>query len=375
MNRRDAIKKFSAAGAALALPAYAQSRPIALGQSAAFSGPASELGLQFKLGAMLYFDQVNARGGVAGRQLELQSLDDGYEPDRCAANTQKLIEGGMLALFGYIGTPTSIAALPLATAAKVPFIAPFTGAEALRTPFNKYAFHVRASYFEETAEIIKQLTSVGIKSIGVFYQNDSYGKAGLEGVRRALLPLKLEPSGLGTVERNTVDVDAAVKSVLAGKPDAIVQVSAYKSCAAFIRAARNAGFTGVFYNVSFVGTKALGSELGAEARGVVVSQVMPYPYAAGAPISGEYLAAGKAAFGDKFDPNYSSIEGYIAAKTLAEGLRRAGKSPSPESLIAGLESLQEHNLGGFFVDYSRQKHTGSKFVDLTILMADGKVRR
>lgn len=244
MNRREAIKKFSAASAALALPAYAQSRPITLGQSAAFSGPASELGQQFKLGAMLYFDQVNARGGVAGRQLELQSLDDGYEPDRCAANTQKLIEGGIFALFGYIGTPTSIAALPLATAAKVPFIAPFTGAEALRTPFNKYAFHVRASYFEETAAIVKQLTSVGIKSIGVFYQNDSYGKAGLEGVRGALLPLKLEPSGLGTVERNTVDVDAAVKSVLASKPNAIVQISAYKSCAAFIRAARNAGFTG-----------------------------------------------------------------------------------------------------------------------------------
>ncbi|UUZ64467.1 ABC transporter substrate-binding protein [Polaromonas sp. P1-6] len=374
MNRRDAIKQFSAVGAALAFPAFAQAKPIVLGQSAAFSGPASALGEQFKRGAQLYFDRINARGGVAGRQLELQSLDDGYEPDRCAANTKKLIEGGAFALFGYIGTPTSLAALPLATAAKVPFIAPFSGAEALRAPFNRYAFHVRASYFDETAEIVKQLTAVGIKRIGVFYQNDSYGKAGLEGVMRALKPLSLEPAGLGAVERNTVEVDAAVKSILAGKPDSIVQIGAYKSCAAFIRAARKGGFVGTFYNVSFVGTKALAEELGAEARGVVVSQVMPYPYAPVTQLSGEYLAAGNAA-GDTFNPNYSSIEGYVAAKTLVEGLKRAGNNPTTDSLIAGLESLQELSLGGFLVDFSAQKHAGSKFVDLTILTPDGKVRR
>jgi branched-chain amino acid transport system substrate-binding protein len=375
MNRRDAILQFTAAGASMAFPALAQTRPIVLGQSAAFSGPASALGEQFKRGALLYFDQVNARGGVGGRRIELKSLDDGYEPDRCAENTKKFINGDVFALFGYIGTPTSLAALPLATAARVPFIAPFTGAEALRTPFNRHAFHVRASYFDETGEIVKQLTAVGMKRIAVFYQNDSYGKAGLDGVTRALKRLNLEPAGLGTVERNTVDVSAAVKSILAEKPDAIVQISAYKSCAAFIRAARKAGFGGTFYNVSFVGTKALADELGAEARGVVVSQVMPYPHAPVTSLSGEYLAAGKAAAGDKFDPNYSSIEGYVGAKTLVEGLRRAGSNATPDGLIAGLESLSELNLGGFFVDFSGQKHAGSKFVDLTILTADGKVRR
>ncbi len=250
-----------------------------LGQSAAFTGPASELGEQFKRGALLYFDRVNTRGGIGGRPIELVSLDDGYEPDRCAANTKKLIERGVFALFGYIGTPTSLAALPLATAAKTPFIAPFTGAEALRAPFNRYAFHVRASYFDETAAIVKQITSVGIQRVGVFHQNDSYGKAGLEGVVRALKPLKLEPAALGTVERNTVAVDAAVTTILATNPGAIVMISAYKSCAAFIRAARKAGFGGNFYNVSFVGTQALAQELGADARGVVVSQVMPYPFA------------------------------------------------------------------------------------------------
>jgi len=376
MKRRHLIQ--SAAGVCLTginLAARSQgSAKIVLGQSAAFSGPASALGVQFRNGAQLHFDRVNKAGGVNGRQIDLQSLDDGYEPDRCAANTKQLIERGVFALFGYIGTPTSLAALPLATAAKVPFIAPFTGAEALRAPFNRHAFHLRASYFDETAEIVKQLTAVGIKRIAVFYQNDSYGKAGLEGVVRALKPLNLEPSALGTVERNTVAVDAAVQSIIAGKPDAIVQISAYKSCAAFIRAARKAGFGGTFYNVSFVGTQALAQELGADARGVVVSQVMPFPYAPITGISGEYLAAGRAAAADKFDPNYSSMEGYVAAKMMVEALRRGGAA-SVEALIGALESMREFNLGGFFVDFGPQKHTGSKYVDLVILSGDGRVRR
>ncbi len=376
IQRRTLIRNSVGVGlASLGLPALAQAdRRIVLGQSAALSGPASALGEQFRKGAKLQFDAANGRGGINGRPIDFVSLDDGYEPDRCAANTSKLIKDGAFCLFGYIGTPTSLAALPLATAAKLPFFGPFTGAEALRVPFNRYAFHVRASYFDETAEIIKQLTSVGIQRIGVFYQNDSYGKAGLEGVTRALKPLNLEPAGLGTVERNTVDVDQAVKAILEKQPNAIVQISAYKSCAAFIRAARKASFTGSFYNVSFVGTQALASELGADARGVIVSQVMPFPFSPTTPLSGEYLAAGKA--GDpKFDPNYSSFEGFVAAKTLLEGLRRAGATPTQDSLIAGLESLRDHNLGGFFVDFNAQKHTGSKYVDMTILTQDGKVRR
>ena len=376
--RRHALKRLVYAGAAtVAAPLFAQTanRSIVLGQSAAFSGPAAQLGEQFKRGALLFFDRQNAKGGVNGRTIELKSIDDGYEPDRCKANTDKLIKDGVFALFGYIGTPTSLAALPLASAAQVPFIAPFTGAQALREPFNRIAFHVRASYFDETAEIVKQVTSIGAKRIAVFHQNDSYGKAGLDGVVRALKPLNLEPAALGTVERNTVDVSAAVKSILAGKPDAIVQISAYKSCAAFIREARKAGYGGAFYNVSFVGTKALADELGADARGVIVSQVMPYPYSPASPLSGDYLAAGKAADGDKFEPNYSSIEGFVAAKTFSEALKRMTGAPTPDTLIASLESLRELNLGGFFVDFSATKRMGSRYVDLTILSSDGKVRR
>ena len=360
---------------ALAFPtlASAASSKIVLGQSAAFSGPASALGERFKEGALLAFDRVNARGGINGRTIELRSVDDGYEPERCAENTQKLLKEDVFALFGYIGTPTSVAALPLATAARTPFFAPFSGAEALRTPFNRHVFHVRASYFDETAEIVKQITSIGMKRIGVFYQNDSYGKTGLDGVNAALTAHQLKATGLGTVERNTVDVDRAVQTILAEKPDAIVQISAYKSCAAFIRAARKAGFNGSFYNVSFVGTTALAAELGADARGVAISQVMPLPYSATVPLSADYLSAGKA-LGAKFEPNYGGIEGFTAARTLIEGLRAAGNNPTPDGLITALENMRELNLGNFYVDFSDRSHAGSKYVDMTILTAEGKVR-
>lgn len=375
MRRRQLLKTTAALPVAgLGVGAWAQPAKIVLGQSAALSGPAAALGTQFRIGAMLQFDRVNARGGINGRNIELQSVDDGYEPDRCKANTEKLLKDGVFALFGYIGTPTSLAALPLATQARTTFFGPFTGAEALRVPFNRYAFHVRASYFDETGEIVKQLTSLGTRRIAVFHQNDSYGQAGLDGVLRAMKPLGMEPVALGKVERNSVDVAAAVASIVAARPDAIVQISAYKSCAAFIREARKAGFVGTFYNVSFVGTAALAQELGVDARGVAVSQVMPYPFTPTTPVSGEYLAAGRAALGDKFEPNYSSIEGFVAAKAIVEGLRRAGTSLNGEALIAGLESMRDVNLGGFYVDFSPTKRTGSKYVNLTILTADGRVR-
>ena len=161
-------------------------KEILIGQSAALSGPAKELGTEMRSGAQLYFDQVNAGGGVNGRKIRMISLDDGYEPERAAANTRKLIEEEkVLALFGYVGTPTSLAALPVFTEAKVPFVGAFTGAQALREPFNRYVFNVRASYFDETEKIVEQLSTTALKRIAVFYQNDAYGKAGLAGVERA----------------------------------------------------------------------------------------------------------------------------------------------------------------------------------------------
>jgi branched-chain amino acid transport system substrate-binding protein len=377
MKRRDLIKWLGASSAtSLALPLRAQSdnRPIIIGQSAAFSGPAAQLGVQMNKGARIYFDHANANGGINGRPIELRTLDDGYEPDRCKANTEKLIRDDVLALFGYVGTPTCAAALPLSIDARMPFFGPFTGAEVLRDPFNRYVFHLRASYYDETALIVNQLVGLGLNKIAVFRQNDSYGQAGLDGVVRALTPLGLSPVAVGTVERNTVDVANAVKTIVAKQPNAVVQISAYKSCAAFIREARKAGYGGTFYNVSFVGTQALADELGSDGLGVVVSQVMPFPFSTTMGITREYLEAVQRVGGDA-RPNYSSIEGYLAAKVFSDGLRRAGKNVNRESLVAGLESIQGASYGGFNVSFGPRDHVASKFVELSMLTADGKVKR
>jgi ABC-type branched-subunit amino acid transport system substrate-binding protein len=324
-------------------------------------------------GAKLYFDAVNAAGGIHGAQIELRTMDDMYESDKCKANTEALIKDEVFALFGYVGTPTSVAALPVINQAKIPFFGPFTGAEALRDPFSRNVFHVRASYYDETAAIVKQLTTLGLKKIAVFRQNDNYGQAGLDGVVRALKPHNLEPVAIGLVERNTVAVAGAVQAIVPKNPDAIVQISAYKSCAAFIREARKAGFGGTFYNVSFVGTQALADELGADARGVAVSQVMPFPFQPKSPIAREFLAAVQRGGAD-YKANYSSIEGYVAAKVFTEGLRRAGKGATRESLIAGLESIQGVDIGGLMVNYGPRSHVAGRFVDLTMLTAYGGVR-
>ena len=348
---------------------------IVLGQSAAFTGPAAQLGVQFNQGAKLFFDQLNAQGGVGKRMVEIRTMDDGYEPDRCAENTRKLIADEVFALFGYIGTPTSLAALPLFTQAKLPFFAPFSGAEALRQPFNRLIFHVRASYYDETALIVRQLTNLGLKKIAVFHQNDAYGKAGLDGVTKALADLKLAPTAVGTVERNSIDVKAAVDKLVAAKPEAIVQISAYAASAAFVRAARAAGFGGTFYNVSFVGTQALADALGKDGAGVVVSQVMPSPYQPSRQITREFLEAIKKG-GDKVQANYSSMEGYVAARVFAEGLRQAQGSGkiTREGFIAGVESIGTQTISGFAVSLSPTNHAASKFVEMSMLTGDGRVR-
>lgn len=373
MNRRH----FSlAAGAAAALGGFGIARaqgdtPLVLGQSAPFSGPSAQLGIQFNQGAKLFLDQYNAQPGR--RNLVIKNLDDGYEPDRCAANTQKFIEEDVFALFGYVGTPTSLAALPLAVKDKVPFVAPFTGAMSLREPFQKNVFHLRASYNDETALMVKQLTHLGLKKIAVFYQNDAYGKAGLDGVTLALGEQQLKPVALATVERNSADVAQAVKTIVAARPDAVVQVGAYKACATFIREARKAGYGGTFFNMSFVGTKALADELGKDAAGVMITQVVPSPYNQANALAREFAEAVRKA-GNGASANFSSMEGYLAAKVLVEGLRKAPGKPARESLIAGLESIDRQQFGGFEVSFSSKNHVASKFVELSMLTGDGRVR-
>jgi len=342
---------------------------ILIGQSAPLSGPAELLGKEMKAGAEAYFNFVNQNGGVYGRKIKLVSLDDGYEPDRAKANTQKLIaENQILALFGYVGTPTSNAALPLFTEAKVPFIGAFTGAESLRDPHNRYIFNVRASYFDETEQIVDSLVNQGVKKIAVFYQNDAYGKAGLAGVEKAMNKRGLPIIASATVERNTSDVAAAVQQLSKADPAAVIMISAYKSCSAFITAMKRANAYPRFWNMSFVGSKALVSELGDEnARGAGISQVVPLPWSTAIPIVAEYQKK----IGAEKNYSFTSLEGYIAAKVLVEGLKKAGRNLTRESLVDAMGSLGTIDLGGFKVSYSPANHNGSSYVELTIVSRGG----
>ena len=347
---------------------------ILLGQAAVFSGPAAQLGIQMRNGIKTYFDYVNERGGVHGRRLDLISEDDRYEPSVAPSASKKLIEEHkVFALLGYVGTPTGAAHLPVTTQARVPLVGMFTGAEILRVPFNRYVFHVRASYYDETEKIVEQVVSTGGKKISVFYQADAYGEAGRKGTEIALTKRAMKIHSNGTVERNTAKVEEAVKTIHASEPDAIVMVSAYTSCAEFIRQMRKAGSGATFYNVSFVGSKALADALGQEGSGVAISQVVPFPWGTSVPVVKEYQQlAKKAGFADY---NFSAMEGFLTAKVMVEALKRAGKSPTREGLVDALEKMQDVDLGGFYVSYSPKNHAGSKFVDLTIIGRNGKFLR
>lgn len=346
-------------------------KEIVIGQFAAISGPAALLGQRMQLGMQAYFNAVNAQGGVNGRTIKLLTRDDGYEPDKAAAAVKALIrEDKVFALAGSVGTPTGLAALPILTEEQVPLVGLFTGAQALREPFNRQVFHVRASYFDETERIVQHLTTLGIKKIAVFYQNDAYGKAGLEGMVRALTKRKLKAVATGTVERNSVDVAKSLETILKAEPEAVVQISAYTSSASFIKQARAKGYGGQFFNVSFVGSKALADELGDVGAGVVISQVVPFPYTANSAVVRDYQQRMTETGQKEFD--FSSMEGYLTARVLVEGLRRAGRNLSRESLISGLESMHDVNLGGFTINYNAKDHQGSTFTDLTIIGRGGK---
>ena len=347
---------------------------IVLGQSAALSGPASALGTAMRDGALAYFEAVNAAGGVGGRQIVLNTLDDGYDPDKAGPNTETLVDkDGVFALFGYVGTPTSNAAQSWVNKAGIPFFAPMTGAESFRTPFNKNIFNIRDGYADETEKIVEHLDAMGVKRVAVLYQNDAYGKSGLYGVTQALKKRNLEVIATASVERNSVDVAAAVTKMKAAKPRAVIMISAYKSSAAFIRAMRkNNEQIPYFWNVSFVGSRALADELGAEAAGVMISQVMPSPLDETLTVVKEYrkLYLGKPGR----EADYASLEGFIAAKVFVEGLRHVKGEPTRKNFVQALETMGAYNLGGYTVKFAPGNHNGSNYVDLSIITRSGRIQ-
>lgn len=344
---------------------------IVIGQSAPFSGPSAQLGTEFNVGARACFQLINESGGIHGRKIELRAKDDAYDPQVTARNTAELLDQDhAVALFGYVGTSTTLAALPLAVAAQVPFFAPVTGAEALRQPFSRFVFNVRASYFDEAEYIFDQLSVTGTKSIGVFHQNDAYGKAGFDALNKARAKRGFPIVATAAVERHSTDVGAAAKALQAARPDAIVLISSYVSSATLIKEMKKAGYAGQFVSVSFVGGKALADELGNEGVGVMISEVVPFPWGRASALQNEYARAMQKDGVPSM--SFGSMEGFLAAKTLSEGLRRVGRDLTRATLVTALETLNNWDAGNFTVSFTPNNHNGSRFVEMTMIGPGGR---
>ncbi len=347
---------------------------IVFGQSAALTGPARQLGIGMRLGLLAAFSEVNRKGGVHGYRLQLESLDDRYEPEAAIANTRALIEEHkVFALIGAVGTPTSKSAQPVATEAGVPYIAPFTGAEFLRDAKKRpNVVNVRASYYQETEEMVARLNEdLGINRISIFYQNDSFGQAGLNGLRQAV-----NRHGLSLIEevyytRNTEAVKIALLDLRRANAEAVVIVGAYKPAATMIRWARRLNFNPYFVNISFIGSAALAKALGPDGTGVYVTQVVPFPRETTLPVVAQYQEALKAI--DAHDkPSFVSLEGYLAGRIAIEGLRLAGPVPTREGFLQALIRAGDIDLGGFRLRYDVNDNQGSDRVYLTRIDNEGQ---
>jgi branched-chain amino acid transport system substrate-binding protein len=346
---------------------------ILFGQSAALGGPAADLGTEMRKGILAAFEERNRAGGVNGRQLELRSYDDRYEPELAIENTRKLINAdGVFALIGAVGTPTSSAAEPIAAAAGVPFIAPFTGAEFLRDPALTNVVNIRASYSEETEALVERLADdLGISRIGVLYQDDSYGRSGRAGVKQALERRGIEPVGTEAYMRNTTAVKTALLGLKRQNPEAIIIIGAYLPSAVFTKWARKLGVKALLLNLSFVGSEALATTLGPAGDGVYITQVVPFPEGDAMPLQEEYRAA-LAANDPTAHPSFGSLEGYIAGRLTAEVLARAGDTPTRESFLAALTKTGTFDIGGYVLKYEQGDNSGSDEVFLTVIK-DGEI--
>jgi branched-chain amino acid transport system substrate-binding protein len=348
---------------------------ILFGQSAAFEGPAAALGLGMREGILASFNEANAAGGVNGRRLELVSYDDGYEPEKAIANTKRLInENGVFALVGEVGTPTSNAAQPITTEAGVPFIGPFTGAAFLRNPSLGNVINIRGSYDQETEAWIEHLTTdLGVSRIAILYQDDTFGRAGLSGVSKAMEKRGMKLVAEGTFERNTTAVKTALLAIRKAGPEAVVMVGSYKPCAEFIKLAHRLKLDAVFVNISFVGANALAKELGEDGKGVVVTQVVPFPGDMSIPLVVRYQKALKTANPDA-QIGFVSLEGYMVGRLIIEALGKVKGPVTRAGLLSTIKEVGTFDLGGITLSYGPDDNQGMDQIFLTVIRADGSFK-
>jgi branched-chain amino acid transport system substrate-binding protein len=348
---------------------------ILFGQAAALDGPSSALGQGMRQGILAAFAEINAKGGVHGRKLDLISRDDGYDPDRSVDQTTRLIEQDkVFALIGAVGTPTTAATVPIAQARNVPFIGPFTGAAFLRAPELHNVVNIRASYGAEAEAWVKHLTEDRhVRSIAIFYQDDAFGRDGLAGVKLALAKRNIELTAEGTFERNTKAVGSAVRTLKRTEPEAVVMVGTYGPCAEFIKLAHKTGFNPIFVNISFVGANALAKELGPEGKGVIVSQVVPFPWDASVKIVADYQAAEKA-LDPALKPEFVSLEGYLAGRLVAAALELAGPDPTRAEMLRLINEVGRFDISGNIMTFGPKARDVPPKVFLTVIQPDGSFK-
>ena len=363
--------------AAFTLPLAAQevgvtADSIAFSQIAALDGPAAQLGLGMRKGLLAAFEEINAAGGINGRMLTLDSRDDGYEPDRSIAQINRVIdENAFFAVIGTVGTPTNKVLQPLATEAGIPLLGPFTGAGFLRNPENTNVYNVRGTYDAETEEWIKQLVDVeGLTNIAILYQDDAFGNVGLSGVEKALTRRGMALSARGTYTRNTTDVKDALVAMMEVNPQAVVMVGAYQPIGEFIKLARTFSFTPEFVTISFVGSQALADELWPEGAGVLISQVVPFPWDASIGIVADYQKA-MDSYEEYASYDFVSLEGYVVGRVAIEALKNAGSEPTRDSYLAALQGLTNLDLGGLTISYGPGDNQGIDRIFMTRLLPDG----
>ncbi len=380
-NRRVfMVGGFAASAVAFSPLAQAQASKgvskLVLGQSVPLSGAADQIGLAYFNGAKLYFDAINSKNGAGGYRIEVKALDDGYVAAKAAANAKQLIDEGVDALFGFAGTASCDAAFAVAKASNTLFFAPFAASDALYASSLTNVFHVRPALADEAYKIVRHCATLSQDRIAVFAEDDAMGRGGIAAVNQALLDLKRPPivaSALSPV--NSDKVEAAVATLLKAQPQAIIQVSLFNSSAAFIRKMRQAGYGGQFMNFSVVGIDPLFTALGKEIGGVVISQVVPSPRSVGTPLIKEYLDILNQT---EQTPSYESVEGYVAARAFAEGVRRStagGGKPDRAGLQKAFESMTDYDMSGFRVNLKSKKYESVRVIDLVTITPDGKVVR
>ena len=345
---------------------------IQIGSCSALDGPSKFLGNETVKGATAYLHLVNEKGGVNGRKINLQAFDDGYDPDKTQACFNRLMREGVFAADFFVGTPTAAKYVPMAEEHKLPVVGLFTGAQLLYSPLKHWVINVRASYYDETHEMINGLDEIGIKKVGVIYQGDAFGKAVLDGVKLALEKHHSAPAGLGTFQRASLDVDAGIRSARAANPQAVVLVGPYAPVAEIVKRSHAQGWNPVFLTVSFVGTEAFIKEAGKDAEGMIITQVVPPYDRTDFPTIAMYREAMNKFYAGA-PPTFASLEGFVDAMVMVEGIKRSGKDLTRAKLISSIESIHKMDvgLGKLVLDYGPEDHKGFDTVYPTIVK-DGK---